>query len=74
LRSDPAYADLTCRPVRRRPQPFFMAPINARVVRRSLALRGLEQRVAYSECSSVGLWLRMLWVHASSRILALALN
>jgi hypothetical protein len=51
-----------------------MAPINARVVRRSLALRGLEQRVAYSECSSVGLWLRMLWVHASSRILALALN
>ena len=50
----------------RRLQPFFMAPINARVVRRSLALRGLQQRVAYSECSSVGLWLRMLWVYAKS--------
>lgn len=50
----------------RRLQPFFMAPINARVVRRSLALRGLQQHVAYSECSSVGLWLRMLWVYASS--------
>ena len=43
-------------------QPFFMGPINARVVRRSLALCGLQQRVSYSECSSVGLWLRMLWV------------
>jgi len=49
-----------------------MAPINARVVRRSLALRGLQQRISYSECSSVGLWLRMLWVYASSRILTLA--
>ena len=39
-----------------------MGPINARVVRRSLALCGLQQRVSYSECSSVGLWLRMLWV------------
>ena len=50
-----------------------MAPINARVVRRSLALRGLQQRISYSECSSVRLWLRMLWVYASSLILALAL-
>ena len=50
-----------------------MAPINARVVRRSLALRGMQQRVAYSECSSVGLWLRMLWVYASSLILTLTL-
>lgn len=47
----------------RRRQPFFMAGINARVVRRSLALRGLENRVSYAECSSVGLWLRILWVY-----------
>ena len=40
-------------------------PINARVVRRSLALRGLAQQVSYSECSSVGLWLRLGWVYAS---------
>ena len=49
----------------RRLQPFFMAPINARVVRRSLALRGLQQRVSYSECSSVSLWARMLWIYFS---------
>ena len=42
-----------------------MGPINARVVRRSLALRGLAQQVSYSECSSVGLWLRLGWVYAS---------
>ena len=47
-------------------QPFFMGPINARVVRRSLALRGLERRVSYAECSSVGLWLRILWVFLKS--------
>ena len=46
----------------RRHQPFFMAPINARIVRRSLALRGLAERVSYAECSSNGLWLRMIWV------------
>ncbi len=50
----------------RRRQPFFMAPINARVVRRSLALRGLEKRVSYAECSSVGMWLRLGWVWLSS--------
>jgi len=46
----------------RRQQPFFMGPINARVVRRSLALRGLTQRVSYAECSSAMLWLRLAWV------------
>jgi len=49
----------------RRLQPFFMGAINARVVRRSLALRGLQQRVSYAECSSVGLWLRIAWVYLS---------
>ena len=49
----------------RRQQPFFMAPINARVVRRSLALRGLTQRVSYAECSSTMLWLRLVWVFLS---------
>lgn len=49
----------------RRLQPFFMGPINARVVRRSLTLRGLEQRVSYAECSSVGLWARLAWMYAS---------
>ena len=34
-------------------------------MRRSLALRGLAQQVSYSECSSVGLWLRLGWVYAS---------
>jgi len=46
-------------------QPFFMAKINARVVRRSLALRGLQQRISYAECSSLGLWLRILWVYVT---------
>ena len=50
----------------RRRQPFFMGAINARIVRRSLALRGLQQRVSYAECSSVGLWARIAWVYASS--------
>ena len=50
----------------RRRQPFFMAPINARIVRRSLALRGLQERVSYAECSSIGLWLRLSWCWMSS--------
>lgn len=50
----------------RRQQPFFMGPINARVVRRSLALRGLEHHVTYAECSSIGMWLRLAWVYASN--------
>ena len=43
---------------------FFMAPINARIVRRSLALRGEHQNVSYSECASLGMWLRLVgtWV------------
>ena len=47
-------------------QPFFMGGINARVVRRSLALRGLAARVSYAECSSVGLWLRLAWTLLTS--------
>jgi len=50
----------------RRQQPFFMGPINARVVRRSLALRGLTQRVSYAECSSAMLWLRLAWLFLSN--------
>ena len=43
---------------------FFMAPINARIVRRSLALRGEHQNVSYRECASLGMWLRLIgtWV------------
>jgi short subunit dehydrogenase-like uncharacterized protein len=43
---------------------FFMAPINARIVRRSLALRGEHQNVSYGECASLGMWLRLVgtWV------------
>jgi short subunit dehydrogenase-like uncharacterized protein len=47
-------------------QPFFMGAINARVVRRSLALKELEQHVSYAECSSLGLWLRIGWVYLAS--------
>lgn len=47
-------------------QPFFMGGINARVVRRSLALRGLAARVSYAECSSLGLWLRLAWTLLTS--------
>ena len=43
---------------------FFMAPINARVVRRSLTLRNEHQNISYSECAAVGMWLRIaaMWV------------
>jgi len=40
---------------------FFMAPINAAVVRRSLALRGAAARVSYSEVWSLGALLRIVW-------------
>ena len=39
---------------------FFMAPINARVVRRSLALRDEHQSTAYRECAATGMWIRLL--------------
>jgi short subunit dehydrogenase-like uncharacterized protein len=47
---------------------FFMAPINARVVRRSLALKGGADgaaAISYSECCSVGMWARALCVWMS---------
>lgn len=39
---------------------FFMAPINARVVRRSLVLQNLHQNTSYSECASIGMWIYLL--------------
>ena len=44
---------------------FFMAPINARVVRRSFVLRNEEQRFSYAECSSLCLWLHMMLIWMS---------
>jgi len=44
---------------------FFMAPINARVVRRSLVLRNEHQKISYSECTAVGMWLRLTGMWAS---------
>lgn len=44
---------------------FFMAPINARVVRRSLTLRDEHQHTSYSECAAFGMWLRMIGMWAS---------
>ena len=43
---------------------FFMAPINARVVRRSLTLRDEHQKTSYSECASIGMWIRVagMWM------------
>ena len=44
---------------------FFMAPINARVVRRSLTLRDEHQNISYSECAAAGMWLRVTVMWAS---------
>lgn len=44
---------------------FFMAPINARVVRRSLVLRNEHQRISYCECAAIGMWLRVTGMWAS---------
>ena len=43
---------------------FFMAPINARLVRRSLVLKNLHLNTSYSECASIGMWIRLLviWI------------
>jgi short subunit dehydrogenase-like uncharacterized protein len=44
--------------------PFFMAPINARIVRRSLALDG-HLPCTYEEGLSVSAWLKTGWLYAS---------
>ena len=44
---------------------FFMAPINARVVRRSLMLRGEHKHTSYSECAAAGMWMRVAGMWAS---------
>ena len=44
--------------------PFFMAPINARVVRRSLAIGG-HLPCTYGEGISTGAWLRSSWLWLS---------
>lgn len=45
--------------------PFFMAAINAPVVRRSLALNGLDEKVTYRECCSPGMWSKISWLYTS---------
>ncbi|MFK8042375.1 saccharopine dehydrogenase family protein [Congregibacter sp.] len=45
--------------------PFFMAKINAPIVRRSLALQGLDGHVSYRECCSLGMWSRISWLYFS---------
>ena len=44
---------------------FFMGPINARIVRRSLTLRDEHHHTTYSECAAAGMWLRMIGMWAS---------
>ena len=44
---------------------FFMAPINARVVRRSLALQGVAATTSYTECCSAAMWGRAVCVWLS---------
>ena len=44
--------------------PFFMAPINARIVRRSLALDG-HLPCAYEEGISLAAWLNATWLYLS---------
>ena len=44
--------------------PFFMAPINARVVRRSLALNG-HLPCRYAEGISLGAWMKSSWLWMS---------
>ena len=43
-----------------------MAPINARVVRRSLVLQNQHQNTYYSECASIGMWIRIfvMWINS----------
>lgn len=52
------------RDLRRWGGPFFMAPINARVVRRSLALDG-HLPCTYEEGISVAAWLSAAWIYMS---------
>ena len=44
---------------------FFMAAINARIVRRSLTLRNEQKNVSYRECSTLRMWLRVTGMWAS---------
>ena len=44
---------------------FFMAAINARIVRRSLTLRNEQKNISYSECSTARMWLRVTGMWAS---------
>ncbi len=44
---------------------FFMAPINARIVRRSLTLRDEHHTTSYSECAAAGMWMRVTGMWAS---------
>jgi short subunit dehydrogenase-like uncharacterized protein len=43
--------------------PFFMGKINAPVVRRGLALKGLSASTTYRECCTPGMWAKVLWVY-----------
>lgn len=38
---------------------FFMAPVNCKIVRRSLALRSLTETVAYKECMAASAWTKV---------------
>ena len=43
---------------------FFMAPINARVVRRSFVLRNEHNRISYAEACSLFMWIHVVTVWA----------
>jgi short subunit dehydrogenase-like uncharacterized protein len=45
---------------------FFMAPINARIVRRSLTLQNQHNKISYKECASIGMWIHLIFVWISS--------
>ncbi|MEM6884619.1 MAG: saccharopine dehydrogenase NADP-binding domain-containing protein [Verrucomicrobiota bacterium] len=45
--------------------PFFMADVNAPIVRRTLALDGLCEKITYRECCSVGMWAKAAWLYIS---------
>ena len=44
--------------------PFFMGPLNARIVRRSLALHG-QLPCTYQEGISIGAWIKAGWLYVS---------
>ncbi len=45
--------------------PFFMAKINAPVVRRSLFLDDNSHNTTYRECCTPSMWLKLIWLYAS---------